>query len=79
MRAHLVIAPIMMARFGVVITVVLQSLHAASSAALEQFPIYPEQFTVATREFSSSGEQVLNQTLWWDMTARRTRKCSSVI
>ena len=38
----------------------------------EEFPIYPEQFVVKTTEYSSDGEQVVNQTLAWDLTVRRT-------
>lgn len=36
------------------------------------FPVYPEQFIVKTREYSSGGEMTLNQTLVWDESAQRT-------
>ncbi len=37
------------------------------------FPVYSEQFTVKTHEYDAGGNLVLNQTLAWDLTARRTQ------
>jgi len=43
-----------------------------AAAADPAFPIYSEQFIVQTKEYSSSGDLVLNETLDWDVIARRT-------
>ena len=57
----------------VVIFTLLYLLTAANAAEIDpSFPSYPNQFIVKTTEFSSIGEQILNQTLDWDTTQRRT-------
>jgi hypothetical protein len=38
---------------------------------------YPEQFVVSTREFNAANVLTLNQTLAWDLGARRTFMAAS--
>ena len=42
------------------------------SSSTPSFPIYAEQFSVKLLEFSAEGNQVLNETIYWDLSARRT-------
>mmetsp|Transcript_88701 Transcript_88701/g.177350 ORF Transcript_88701/g.177350 Transcript_88701/m.177350 type:complete len:273 (+) Transcript_88701:39-857(+) len=66
--------PKVVAKMALILSTIARAtsgFHLSDDTAVP-FPVYPEQFTVKTREYSSSGELTLNQTLVWDELAQRT-------